>query len=102
VETNKTATCELGWNPLNQACLDDYKINNASIRLEGRGETAYRKVLATVSQLANLDDLNTTKGVSGQSFSKFLQDQATRQRDEATDHLVLQQRMRKAATAGIA
>jgi hypothetical protein len=33
-ETNKTAHCERGWNPLNRSCLDDYEIQNASVQLE--------------------------------------------------------------------
>jgi hypothetical protein len=89
VETNKNVTWEPGWNPPNRACLDDYEIHNASVRLEGRGESAYRKVLETGRELANLDDLNTTNGISGESFSKFLQAQATIQREEETAPLVL-------------
>jgi hypothetical protein len=68
INTNQTATCERGWNPLNRACLDDYEMQNAGERLEGRGDWAYRKVLATFSQLACLRrDLHP---INARSFHK--------------------------------
>jgi hypothetical protein len=76
-------------------CLDDYEIQNARHRLDERGESAYRKVLATCSQVADLAHLNTTHGVSGKPFSWFLHDQATRQREEDTDPLLIPKKSEK-------
>jgi hypothetical protein len=76
-------------------------MQNSHNRMDGRGDSAYRKVLATGSQLADLAHLNTTHGVSGESFVKFLHDQATRQREEDVDLLLIQQKRRETATAQI-
>jgi hypothetical protein len=99
---NKTASCERGWNPLNRACLDDYKIQKSHDRMDERGDSAYRKVLATGSQLADLVHLNSTHGVSSKSFVKFLHYQATRQREEDVDPLLIQQKRRETSTERIA
>jgi hypothetical protein len=48
--------------------------------MDERGDSAYQQLLATGSQLADLAHLNTTHGVSGESFVKFLHDQAIRKR----------------------
>jgi hypothetical protein len=100
--TNNTATRDRGWNLLNRACLDDYKIQNSHDRVDGRGDPAYRKVLATGSPLAYLAHLNTTHGVSGESFLKFLHDQSTRERQEDGDPLMIQQKRRETEAARIA
>jgi hypothetical protein len=97
--TNKTEKCERGWNPLNRACLDDYEIQNSHDHMDGRGDSAYRKVLATGSQLADIAHLNTTHGVSGESFVKFPHDKDTRQIEEDVDPLLIQQKRRETATA---
>jgi hypothetical protein len=81
--------------------LDDYKIQNAGERLGGRGDPAYQKILATGSQLADLEHLNTTHGVSSETFTRFLHDHATRQREEDADPSVIQQKRRETATSRI-
>jgi hypothetical protein len=69
--------------------------------MDGRGDSAYQKVLATGSQLSDLAHLNTNHGVYGESFVKFLHDQSTRQREEDADPFLIQQKRRETATARI-
>jgi hypothetical protein len=91
-ETHKKATCDRGWNPLNHACLNDDEIQNAHIRVDGRGESAYHKLQQTGSELTSLSDLNTTIGISGENFCKLLHQEVTQQREEATYLLIIHQR----------
>jgi hypothetical protein len=42
-------------------------------------------------------DLNTKIGISGENFCKFLLKEATKQREESTDPLIIQQRRRGTA-----
>jgi hypothetical protein len=97
--TNNKATYERDRNPLNRACLDGDDIQNAHIRVDGRGKWAYRTVQKTGSELKSLGDLNTTIGVSGKTFCKFLHQEATKQREEATYPLTIQWRRSETAKA---
>jgi hypothetical protein len=92
--TSKKATCERGWNPLKRACLDDDEIQKAHTRVDGRSESAYRKVQQTGSKPTSLGYLNTPIGISDETFCKFLLQEATKQREEATHPLTIQQRRR--------
>jgi hypothetical protein len=52
-------------------------------------EVMYRKVQQTGSELTSLGDLNTTNDVSGETFCKFLHQEVTAQREEATQPLTI-------------
>jgi hypothetical protein len=58
----------------------------------GHDESAYHKVQQTGSELTRLNDLNRTSGVSNESFSRFLHQESTTKREEATYPLIIQQR----------
>jgi hypothetical protein len=60
---------------------------------------AYRKVQQMGSELKSLGDLNTTIVVSDETFCNFLQQEATKQREQATEPLTIQHRRRETAKA---
>ena len=83
---SECCTCRLGdaWFTISSLIANSY---NSNIRK---------------SELAPLDEINTTNGVSGESFSKFLEVQEIKQREEGTYRLSQQSRMRETAASRIA
>jgi hypothetical protein len=78
--------------------LEDYEIQNAQIRVGMRGQSAYRKVSATGDTVTIIGDLNTTDGVSGDTFERFLEEEAKKQRQAATDPMLVLQRNKETGT----
>jgi hypothetical protein len=75
------------------------KFRMPAFDLERRDDPAYKHVLATGSEFDNIDELNTMNRLSGESFSKLLEVQATMQIDEGTAPLVQHARMRETTAA---
>jgi hypothetical protein len=56
-----------------------------------RGQSACRKVSATGDKVTILGDLHTTDGVSVDTFERILEEEANKQRQAATDPMLVLQ-----------
>jgi hypothetical protein len=63
-----------------------------------RGQSSYRKVSNTGDTVTILGDLNTKYGVSGDTFERFLEEEAKKQIQAATDPMLVLQLKKETAT----